>query len=196
MSRLNKGLYSSDSQTWETPSHVWQAILDFEGLDKFDVDVATTEMNVPCRYGITEDGVFHSTSDSEYECINDDDGLTSEWNLGYFNDAICWMNPPYGDMLKKFMKKAFEESQNGCKIWALIPARTETIYQHEYGLTQAGFTVFLKGRLHFLQNGEDKGSAPFPTMLLYYGDDARVKAKRWVSNPPLEGTLMRKEIAK
>lgn len=170
MSKLNAGLYASETHTWMTPPALVDALLAFEGRKAFDLDPCCTEENIPAK-AYYKSGLF--------------DGLFQPWG------GLVFVNPPYGNELKKWLEKAAKESlYPGCRVWALIPARTETQYQHDHGLAQAGFTVFLKGRLHFLLNGEDKGSAPFPTMLLYYGNDWKEKAKRWVQNPPLKGTLM------
>jgi site-specific DNA-methyltransferase (adenine-specific) len=186
MSRINSGLYSSADQTWCTPPDLIQKLLAFEEMDHFHLDAACSDFNVPATFYYRKDGLH-----SRKMQINDKCGLTGDWELtAPFDSSLVWLNPPYGKALQLFIKKAYEESLKGCRVWALIPARTETVYQHDYGLTQAGFTVFLKGRLHFLQDGEDKGAAPFPTMLLYYGDDWKEKAERWVKNPPLKGTLM------
>lgn len=170
MSKLNAGLYSSESHTWMTPPALVNALLKFEGVDQFYIDPCCTEKNIPAKLHYQHPYM---------------DGLALAWS------GLVFMNPPYGNALKDWIQKAYEESRRpGCAVWALIPARTETQYQHDYGLTKAGFTVFLKGRLHFLQDGEDKGSAPFPTMLLYYGQNWRDKSARWISKPPLPGTLM------
>lgn len=169
MSRLNAGLYSSDDQTWMSPPELVNALLAFEQRICFDLDPACTVANIPA--------LKHYFS-TEF------DGLAEPWN------GLVFLNPPYGNVLKDWMRKAYEEHQKGARVWLLLPARTETRYQHDYGLTKAGFTVFLKGRLRFLQNGEDKGTAPFPTMLLYFGSDWQEKAQRWVKEQPVAGTLM------
>lgn len=220
MSRLNDGLYSSSDQTWMTPPDVWQPLLDFLKLPKFDIDVCCTKENIPARLYLKEHEV---------------DSLQVDWsrpagNFPFPADPICWMNPPYGDALELFLRKAYEESQKGCRIWALVPARTETVYQHEAGLTKAGFTVFLYQRISFIpsealreklvakhsekitakwlegklpgiepdpnwvrskaEKTVDTGVAPFPTMLLYYGSDWIEQLARWNINPPLLGTAM------
>lgn len=176
MSKINPGLYSSEDQTWMTPPDFIQKLLTFEGRDRFDLDPCCSEANIPAQRRIV---------------YPENDGLNTRWRqYAAVDRPLVFMNPPYGKMLKMFIQKAYEESMSGCRIWALIPARTETIYQHQYGLTKAGFTVFLKGRLHFLQQGESKGSAPFPTMLLYYGDDWVNKLRRWEDSEPIAGTVM------
>lgn len=183
MSKLNAGLYSSDDHTWQTPPEVVEAILAFERRERFDLDAATTHCNIPAWFHYTEKGLRLAQVLLSQTC-----GLTGSWHI--VPGALVYLNPPYGNIIRKWIQKAFEESQKGCRVWALLPCRTETVYQHDFGLTKAGFTVFLKGRLEFLQNGKRKGTAPFPTMLLYYGDDWQEKARRWEEEQPLKGTLM------
>lgn len=158
-----------------TPPDLIEALLAFEGVERFDLDPACTERNIPAWRHI------------QYP---EKDGLIESWGHPSKDHTLVFINPPYGDKLKLFMEKICFEIANGCRIWALTPSRTETRYQHEFGLTQANFTIFLKGRLKFLQNGQVKGTAPFPAMLLYYGDDWQEKAARWIESPALKGTLM------
>lgn len=192
MSKLNNGLYSSEDHTWMTPPELVEALLKFEGRDQFDLDAATTEFNIPAHSYYT-DGMLYERTEWVWPWpgIDKTCGLTGNRDLwGPDRENLIFLNPPYGNKLKLFMEKAHKEAQKGCRIWALVPARTETRYQHDFGLTKAGFTVFLKGRLEFLQNGEKKGTAPFPTMLLYFGDDWQEKAERWSQEQPWPGTLM------
>jgi hypothetical protein len=197
MGKINPGLYSSEAQDWMTPPDLVDALLRFENRGTFDLDPCCSRTNIPALRHFLEQDV---------------DGLGIPWG-----DGLVFMNPPYGNVLKHWMEKAWREYQKGAKVWVLIPARTETVYQHDFGLAQAGFAVFLKGRLRFVRNGdfvphiqqfldfgglecqlEDEeeeilqsdGVAPFPTMLLYFGDDWAEKAQRWIANPPLRGTLM------
>lgn len=194
MGKINPGLYSSEAQDWMTPPDLIEALLKFEGRKSFDLDPCCSRQNVPAKRHFLE---------------QEKDGLSLPWGHG-----LVFMNPPYGNVLKLWMEKAFKEFNKGARVWVLIPARTETVYQHDYGLARAGFTVFLKGRLHFVRNGDivphiqqflpffddsvcqpeedtqEDGAAPFPTMLLYFGDDWQEKATRWAKKPPLKGTVM------
>ena len=78
------------------------------------------------------------------------------------------MNPPYGSEIKHWVKKAYEESQKHMTlVVALIPARTDTKYWHDYCM-KASEIMFVKGRLKF---GNGKGSAPFPSAVVVFGDD-------------------------
>lgn len=77
------------------------------------------------------------------------------------------MNPPYGREIKEWIKKAYEESKKDCLVVALIPARTDTIYWHEYIFNKASEIRFLKGRLKF---GKSKNCAPFPSAVIVFGE--------------------------
>jgi len=90
-----------------------------------------------------------------------EDGLAQSWN------GRVYMNPPYGREIKKWVKKAFEEiSINpNCEIVvALLPARTDTSWFHDYIYHHAEIR-FLRGRIRF--EGAD-GPAPFPSMIVIW----------------------------
>ena len=72
------------------------------------------------------------------------------------------MNPPYGREIGKWVKKISE--------WggvALLPARTDTKWFHEYIYHKAEIR-FIKGRLKF---GDGKNSAPFPSMIVVFKNE-------------------------
>jgi phage N-6-adenine-methyltransferase len=131
--------FSSKTDEWETPQELFDALN--EEFD-FDLDVCATPQSAKLPNFYTK-GV---------------DGLSMSWN-GY----RCWMNPPYGRVIGKWVEKC---SQNKCV--ALLPARTDTKWFHDYILGKAEIR-FIKGRLKFV--GEQKGhsgSAPFPSMIVIF----------------------------
>ena len=79
------------------------------------------------------------------------------------------MNPPYGRVIKDWIKKAYEEAQkDNTTVVALIPARTDTRYWHDY-VMKAQAIYFVKGRLKF---GNGGNSAPFPSaVVVFNGSD-------------------------
>jgi hypothetical protein len=90
------------------------------------------------------------------------DGLAHEWH------GRVWMNPPYGDEIGVWMHRLKHqyEMENTIEAIALVPARTDTAWWHE---TTAGRAVcFIRGRLKF---GNAENSAPFPSALVYFGED-------------------------
>ncbi len=133
--------FSSKSNEWTTPQYL------FDELNEefnFTLDPCATDENAKC---------------SKYFTI-EDDGLSKDWS----NDVV-FMNPPYGREIKKWIKKAYEESLNGATVVCLIPARTDTMYWHDFIFDKADDIRFLKGRLKF---GNSKNSAPFPSAIVVY----------------------------
>lgn len=133
--------YSSKSNEWATPQNL------FDELNEefnFTLDPCATDENAKC---------------SKYFTI-EDDGLSKDWS----NDVV-FMNPPYGREIKKWIKKAYEESLNGATVVCLIPARTDTTYWHDFIFGKANDIRFLRGRLKF---GNSKNSAPFPSAIVVY----------------------------
>lgn len=82
------------------------------------------------------------------------DGLSVKWGRRNF------MNPPYGKVISKWVKKASENPLTVC----LLPARTDTRWFHDYIYGKAEIR-FIKGRLKF---GGSKNSAPFPSMIVIF----------------------------
>lgn len=132
--------FKSDVHTWETPIELFRR-LDAEF--RFDLDVCALPATAKC------DRYFTPT----------DNGLAQRW------EGVCWMNPPYGRQIGHWMRKAFEESERGCTVVCLVPARTDTEWWHEYALR--GEIRFLRGRLRF---GEATSSAPFPSAIIIFRD--------------------------
>ena len=135
---INQGLMTSTTDLWSTPQDFFDAYND---VYHFDVDVCATNENALCAK-------FYSP---------EEDGLSKEWN------DVCWMNPPYGREIGKWMKKAYESSLHGATVVCLVPARTDTAWWHEYAMK--GEITFIRGRLKF---GGSKNSAPFPSAVVIF----------------------------
>ena len=135
---MNNVHFSSNSNEWTTPQDY------FNVLNKefnFTLDPCCTKKSAKC--------------DKFYTL--EDDGLSKDWS-----NEIVFMNPPYGREIKYWIKKAYEESLKGAIVVCLVPARTDTIYWHEYCMK--GEVRFIKGRLKF--SGKD--AAPFPSALVVF----------------------------
>jgi phage N-6-adenine-methyltransferase len=148
---INKGLFTSDKNYWETPKDFFNELNE---EFNFDLDVASTHENAKTERHFTEE----------------DDGLNQDWT----GNVFC--NPPYGREISAWVEKAYEESQkeHNRVVVLLIPARTDTRYWHDYIFGKASDIRFLKGRLKFELNGESKQSAPFPSAVIVYrkGEDS------------------------
>ena len=151
---ITSGIMSSDSTERETPQDLFN---DLNSTYHFTLDVCASEDNAKCvRYFNKE--------------IN---GLSQSWK-----NEVCFMNPPYGSEIVLWVKKAYNESKNGAIVVALLPARTDTKWFHDYVYGKARIH-FIKGRLKFL-SWYDKAttlkgldpigtSAPFPSMIVMFG---------------------------
>ena len=80
-SHMTNGLFSSRSDEWETP---WNLFNQLNAEFHFNTDVCATPQNKKCAH-------FYS---------KDEDGLKQSWR------GNCWMNPPYGRVIKDWVEKA------------------------------------------------------------------------------------------
>lgn len=144
---INKGLFTSNTDLWETPQDFFDKLND---EFQFELDVCAIESNAKCTRYISPEV----------------DALKQEWHK---IAKVCWMNPPYGREIGKWVKKAYEESLKGCTVVCLLPARTDTKWWHNYCMK--GEIRFVKGRLKF---GKSKNSAPFPNAIVIFGNNAKV----------------------
>ena len=144
---LNQGMMTSNSDEWTTPSALFRALDRRFG---FELDPAATKENALCS-------MFYTQAD---------DGLVKSWK-----PWRVFVNPPYSHVAD-WMWKCKDESEKGCPlIGALIPARTDTRWWHDFVKT-ADLIHFLKGRLKF---GDGTGSAPFPSALAFWFGLERLK---------------------
>ena len=130
--------HRSNKQDWETP---WELFDEFNFMFQFTLDVCATAENTKCRSFFTPE----------------QNGLLQPW------EGVCWMNPPYGHEIGKWIKKAWDESQKGATVVCLIPSRTDTKWWHEYCMR--GYIIFLKGRIRFVNAN---GPAPFPSAIVIF----------------------------
>ena len=131
--------FSSGNDVWATPLPL------FRQLDEefhFTLDVCAHKENAKCER-------FFSRVDN---------GLVQAWGR-----EMCWMNPPYGDEIGNWMKKAYLARQDGATVVCLVPSRTDTEWWHEYAMH--GEIRFIRGRLKF---GGAKDSAPFPSAIVVF----------------------------
>ena len=135
-----KALFSSATDSWETPQDLFDY---YNKIFKFDIDLCAEESNAKCK-------IYYS---------KEVDSLKQDWK------GTCWLNPPYGREIHLWMKKAYDASvENDACIVALIPARTDTKWWHDY-VKKAYKVEEIKGRLKF---GNAKNSAPFPSAVVIF----------------------------
>ncbi len=144
-----KTLTSSKSNEWGTP------ISFFRRLNKeyrFTLDAATTTELAKCPIYYTKQ----------------DNSLVKSWG-----GNIVFLNPPYGRGLKHWVRKAYLEGEKpDTRVVMLIPARTDTIYFHEY-VMKAAKVIFVKGRLKFEDGLGNTDPAPFPSMVVIFDNSLK-----------------------
>lgn len=115
--------FNANSIEYETPDEIFEPLALEFGIT---LDVAATNKNAKCKNYFTAE----------------DNGLLKDW------DGVCWMNPPYGRVMKKWVEKAYNEYLKGNTIICLLPARTNTNWWHEFIIPNAEIR-FIKGQVKF-----------------------------------------------
>jgi len=141
---MNIGVHRTTANpSWRTPGRIF-ADLDTEF--GFTLDPCATS---PIKLGIA----WYSEVDN---------GLWQQWSGHVF------VNPPYGRAIVDWMRKIILERERCDVIVALVPARTDSHWWHEYAM-QADEIRFVRGRLSFEGVYAPKGhNAPFPSVILVY----------------------------
>ena len=131
-------MFSSAKCEWETPQATFDALNAEFG---FEIDVCALPENAKCARYFTPEM----------------DGLAQSW------EGVCWMNPPYGREMPKWIRKAWESAQWGATVVCLLPSRTDTAAWHDFCMK--GEIRFIRGRLKF---GGHENSAPFPSAIVIF----------------------------
>lgn len=146
-------MFSSEHNEWQTPKAL------FDALDRefhFETDVCATPSNAMCAKFYTKE----------------QDGLKQEWV------GSCFMNPPYGREILKWMEKAYKSALGGgAVVVCLVPARTDTRWWQQYAM-QATEIRFISGRVKF-GFGDSAGSAPFPSAVVIFGTPRTPVIRSW-----------------
>jgi site-specific DNA-methyltransferase (adenine-specific) len=132
--------FSCATVEWETPQPLFGKLSWAYG--GFDLDACATPQNAKCPRCFTKA----------------EDGLAQKW------EGKVFCNPPYGREIGKWVKKAWESSEEGALVVCLLPARTDTLWWQTY--VTRGHVYFIKGRLKF---GNAQNSAPFPSAIVTFG---------------------------
>lgn len=141
MTILDSGVFSSASDLWETPQELFDAL---NAKYHFTLDVCATPANAKCARFFTPE----------------QDGLAQVWA------GTCWMNPPYGRAIGRWIRKAYECAQAGVTVVCLVPARTDTAWWHDY--VMHGEIEYLRGRVYFTDGAGKRGRAPFPSAIVVF----------------------------
>lgn len=155
---MTKGLYSSNEVDWSTPRWLFDEI---DSVFHFTLDVAANNDNHKCSKWY---GWYYFNEDRSSYSLND--GLKQDWSK-----EVCWMNPPYGREVGRWVNKARVESIRGAVVVALLPARTDTKWFHDHVVSWVNYIGFIKGRISFGSyngDGYKEAPAPFPSMLVVF----------------------------
>lgn len=136
---------NNDNCRWSTPKEIFRPLNDEFG---FDVDVCAEPWNAKCAKYFSPD----------------EDGLAQEW------PGTAWMNPPYGNEIDKWIRKAYAESKKGSTVVCLVPARTETGWWHDCCLN--GEIRFVRGRIHFTDPMGRSGRPRFGSAIVIFRGQA------------------------
>lgn len=157
--------FSSKSVEWRTPPELYK-YLDREF--HFVWDVACTSANCLALFGMYYDyGI---------------DALKADWSDDSKYNGLpktCFMNPPYSRQVGKWVKKAYDESENGVTTVCLLPARPDTKWFQEY--CSKGDIWFMEGRIKFIHpNGIiPMPPAPFPSCIVTFSPDMIPNVMFW-----------------
>jgi len=139
ITKFNKVHFRSETCEWATPQEVFA---EWDKKFAFTLDPCATADNSKCKYFFTKD----------------ENGLVQDWGT-----ESVFMNPPYGREIGLWMKKAYVSAKNGATVVCLVPARTDTLWWHDFAMK--GEIYLFKGRLKF---GDAKNSAPFPSAVIVF----------------------------
>ena len=137
---------TSNTNEWYTPKELYNKLNE---EFNFTLDPCCTEKSRKCEKYFTKK----------------ENGLIHDWS----NNNV-FMNPPYGNDIKYWIEKAYLESlKDNTIVVALIPARTDTSYWHNFIFNKASDIRFLKGRIKFeKEDGTLGNSAPFPSAVIVW----------------------------
>lgn len=99
---FSSGMRSSLTDLWATPEYL------FKELDRefhFTLDVCADETNHKCERYFSKEI----------------DGLSQPW------DGVCWMNPPYGREIGKWVEKAKISAWGGGRLWLHYCLQEQTL---------------------------------------------------------------------
>jgi phage N-6-adenine-methyltransferase len=132
--------FSSRTYEWGTPQNFFDKLNEEFGVK---LDVCATAENAKCANFYTPE----------------QDGLKQPWT------GVCWMNPPYGRAIGKWLAKAVAAAREGATEVALNPYRPDP---HWWDYAEMGEVRRVKGRLKFTSPEGTKHSAPFPSAVVVF----------------------------
>lgn len=133
---------------WHTPPELFDVLHE---EFRFTLDAACSTNNCLATVGIYDD--------------SGEDALVTEWDD---HEGAVWCNPPYSKM-GEFVYRAWDQCQKHRQtVVLLIPAYTDPAYWWDCIVPFADEIRFLKGRVSFLEHGQKKESARFPSVIVVF----------------------------
>lgn len=136
---------------WRTPPHLIELVARYFG-GRIPYDAATNDEN-SCN------ALEFSTAD----------GLEREWPAG------TWCNPPYGRVIRKWLRKMSNEAGYGKQVIALLPcARWEQGYFMD-AMSNANAICLVRKRVNFINpvTGDAVSGNPYANMFVGWNVDQR-----------------------
>ena len=148
--RLLCGEAKSRADDWRTPPEVFNPLnQEFT----FDLDAAANYENSLCLRFLNDALVL------------------SEWP-----GERIFCNPPYGQMVERFIRRAADEADLGKIVVCLIPVRTRAAWWHDCVLARASEIRFVRKRVRFLNSaGERKLTPTFDSCIVVFGAGSPLK---------------------
>ena len=122
---------------WGTPQRFFD---ELNAEFNFTVDVCATKGLAKCQR-------YYSPKQN---------GLAQDWT-----GEVCWMNPPYGQNIGRWLQKAAESRAT---VVCLVPSRTDNVWWHQWAM-MADEIRFVRGRLRFSGAGD---GAKFPSAIVIF----------------------------
>ena len=142
-------LFASKKHDWGTPQYVFD---HFDKIYNYGLDAAANKGNAKCEKYITPE----------------QDSLSVDWASEYPEARSVWLNPPYGRGIGAWMKKCHDQADKGLVVSALVMARTDTRWWHDWCM-KANHIWLIKGRIRFVgSDGVPGNSAPAPSALVVW----------------------------
>src|ERR1019366_2875540 len=166
-----KAMMSSATAEWGTPQDLYDKL---DAVYRFELDAAAIPENAKCRRFLS--------FDSRYFYMPEFDALDeyTDW-AKLSGGGPIWLNPPYGRLAPKFVKRAEAELCNGVTIVCLVASRTDAQW-FQFCFERAQVICFMPGRLKFLAfNGAELGPATFPSALVVFAPTLQAAKPRALS---------------
>ena len=148
-------IHSSKNHSWRTPARIFNAL---NAEFSFGLDAASTRENTLCYNHITE----------EMDALG-----PTPWKNYYHGYGSIWLNPPYGRGVGNWLKRAYEESQQGHTVVCLVFASTDTHWWADW-VWKAEEVRLVSGRIKFLDHeGKPRAAAPKGSAVVIFSPEWR-----------------------